>query len=66
MKWAQMYDEIIDISSARLAQLGFYTNRTDIARYNLTEQNGNVRGSILNGDHLAINRRFENIQFQIN
>lgn len=33
--WNKIYDEILDVSSPRLAPLGFYTAREDIPRYAL-------------------------------
>jgi hypothetical protein len=31
--WNMWYDELLPISSPRLAKLGFYTSRNDIPRY---------------------------------
>jgi len=36
-RWHKFYDEIIELPSLRLAPAGYFTNRNDIARYNLSE-----------------------------
>lgn len=58
-QWHKMYDEVIYFPSIRLAPLGYFTNRTDIACYVLKELDNNLRGmvSILRdrNDHRADN-----------
>ena len=35
--WNKKYDESLPISSPRIAKFGFYTSRTDIPRYEISE-----------------------------
>jgi hypothetical protein len=35
--WNKIYDEILELSSPRLAPLGYFTSREDIPRYALNE-----------------------------
>lgn len=45
--WNKYYDEIIKQNSQRIAPLGFYTNRLDIPKYQLKNDNSMV-GVIIN------------------
>lgn len=35
--WNKIYDEILEVTSTRIASLGFYTNREDIPRYAIND-----------------------------
>jgi hypothetical protein len=35
--WDRKYDEVLPLSSPRIAKLGFYTNRNDIPHYQETD-----------------------------
>lgn len=53
-RWNKLYNEIIDIPSSRLAPLNCFSGRIDIPRYNLSEPDGNLRGSVVSGTALRI------------
>lgn len=38
--WNMWYDEVLPITSPRLAKLGFYTGRDSIPKYKLKDENG--------------------------
>jgi hypothetical protein len=38
ISWSMYYDEVLPLSSPRIAKLGYYTNRDDIPRYHLQEE----------------------------
>lgn len=48
-RWHKIYNEIIDIPTNRLAPLSYFSDRVDIPHYNLVEEEGNVRGSVIAG-----------------
>jgi hypothetical protein len=48
-RWHKIYNEIIDVPSLRLAPLSCYSGRIEIPRYNLAEEDNNVRGSVITG-----------------
>lgn len=44
--WNDVYDELIPITSERLASLGYYTNR-DIPKYALSRKEGNTQADLI-------------------
>ena len=40
---------MIEVPSNRLAPLSYFSSRSDIPHYNLAEDEGNVRGSVISG-----------------
>lgn len=55
--WAKLYNEVIDIKSMRLAPWGCFSQRKDLPRYNLHQENENLRGTVINGN--------QNYQYEI-
>jgi len=53
-RWNKLYDEIIEVPSSRLAPLECFSGRTDIPRYNLSEADNNLRGSVVPGQAVRI------------
>ena len=45
--WNKYYDEILPITSPRLSPLGLYTNRDDIPRYEIKNNNA-MKAQIIN------------------
>lgn len=37
--WSRKYDEVLSVDSRRVAPMGLYTNRTDIPRYRMCNDN---------------------------
>lgn len=48
-RWHNIYNEIIELPSLRLAPLRFFSSRTDIPRYNLSLPDNNMRGLVISG-----------------
>lgn len=44
--WNKVYDEIISHDSVRLAPYGYFSSRSDIPRYSLTQPEDNLRSRI--------------------
>ena len=44
--WNKIYDEVINVKSQRLAPANFFSDRTDIPKYKLSQEDNNVRGRI--------------------
>lgn len=53
-RWNKLYNEIIEVPSSRLAPLNCFSGRLDIPRYNLTEDDNNLRGSVVSGPAMRI------------
>jgi hypothetical protein len=53
-RWNKLYNEIIELPSQRLAPLHCFSGRIDIPRYNLSEEDDNMRGSVISGPTLRI------------
>jgi hypothetical protein len=49
-RWNSIYNEIIELPSLRLAPLQFFSSRTDIPRYNLSQADNNMRGLVISGN----------------
>jgi hypothetical protein len=49
-RWNSIYNEIIELPSLRLAPLQFFSSRTDIPRYNLSQTDNNMRGLVISGN----------------
>ena len=45
-QWNKIYDEVINVKSQRLAPYGFFSDRTDIPHYRLSQNEDNLRGRI--------------------
>lgn len=52
MGWHKIYDEILEIKSARLAPFGFYTTRKEIPRYASQETDENFFSYVTTGIQL--------------
>jgi hypothetical protein len=48
-RWNNIYNEIIDVPTVRLAPQNYFSSRSDIPHYNLAEDDGNMRGSVATG-----------------
>lgn len=48
--WNEIYDEVININSQRLAPYNFFSQREDIPRYRLSSAEDNMRSRIQYGD----------------
>lgn len=48
-RWNKIYNEVIELPSCRLAPLSCFSGRIDIPRYNLSEEDNNMRGSVISG-----------------
>jgi hypothetical protein len=48
-RWHNLYNEIIELPSHRIAPLHHFSGRTDIPRYNLTLPDNNMRGLVVTG-----------------
>ena len=57
LHWAKLYDEVIEIKSTRLAPSGCFSKRQDLPKYNLHQENENLRGNVINGN--------QNYQYEI-
>lgn len=57
-RWHKMYDEILYLPNIRIANLGFFTSRTNISFYNLTQSENNLRGQVR---VLSANERHEEV-----
>ena len=48
-RWNKIYNEVIEVPTIRLAPFGCFSHRVDIPRYNLSEEDDNMRGSVISG-----------------
>jgi hypothetical protein len=54
-RWNNIYNEIIELPSLRLAPLNLFSSRTDIPRYNLSLEDDNMRGLVISGSIVETN-----------
>lgn len=48
-RWHNVYNEIIELPSHRIAPLHHFSGRSDIPRYNLALPDNNMRGLVVTG-----------------
>ena len=50
--WNTIYDEVIDLTSRRLAKHGFYTSRKNIPQYRMDQSNPeSMHNYVISGSH---------------
>ena len=48
-RWNKLYNEVIELPSIRIASFQCFSGRIDIPRYNLADEDENMRGSVVSG-----------------
>lgn len=55
-RWNNIYNEVIEVTSHRLAPFKFFTSRIDIPRYSLSLEDDNMRGLVVSGAAVQVNQ----------